>query len=428
MTYKDALEYIHSLRWKGKKAGLSKTWEMLELLGHPEKKLRFVHVAGTNGKGSVSVMLATVLKEAGYRTGLFTSPYIIRFNERIQVDLEEISDQELAYYTEQVKKVIEGMEEPPSEFEVVTVIAFLYYVHRKCDIVVLETGLGGTYDSTNVIPKALVTVITAIDFDHMAQLGNTMEEIAMAKAGIIKENGTVVFYGENDIAKKVIQRICREKNNRLTIPDFTSVTEHSADLFGQIFSYQEYDTVKLALAGSYQKKNAVLVLETLKELKRLSYQIAREQIYEGLKKARWMARFELLQTNPYVLLDGSHNPQGMKATMETVRRVSGGNSVRCIFGVMADKDISAMAGELLLTVQEVVAVTPEYPRAMEAKELYERLKEEKSRLNAKTQLNFCQTVADGLRLLLAKSEKNEFLLAIGSLYMAGEVKNFFSKQ
>lgn len=430
MEYNEALNYIHSLRWTGKKAGLSKTKEMLDMLGNPEKKLKFIHIAGTNGKGSAAAMLAAILQQAGYGVGLFTSPFIVRFNERIQYNFKEISEEELAELTEKVKGVVDRMEEPPSEFEVVTVIGFLFFLKMQCDIVVLETGLGGTFDSTNVIECPEVAVITTIGIDHKKELGATIEEIAAAKAGIIKPGCSVVFYGENEEAEQVIRTVCQKTGSSLRKPDFSKLMELSHSLQGQKFSYQDYSELTISLLGLYQKKNAALVIETVELLKEKGYRISREAVSDGLRTARWPVRFEVIATEPYIIVDGSHNPQGMAATMETVQEYAQGRRVFCVFGVMADKDMENMISSLLSTVTEVIAVQPEYPRAMEAGELTNKIQQTAERMNSTTPVFNGGKVADGMQLALSHCKKEDILLAVGSLYMAGEVLqwNYTKKQ
>ena len=312
MSYEEAVEYIHSLYWKGKKTGLEKTKELLDLAGHPEYGKKYIHIAGTNGKGSTAAMLDSVLRHAGYRVGLYTSPYICEYNERIQADGANIPNDALARLTTELSRLVEKMETPPSEFEFGTVLAFLYFKETGCEYVVLETGLGGTYDSTNVIANPLLCIITALGFDHTALLGDTMEEIASAKAGIIKENSRVVFYGDNPEGEKVIASVCKEKNASLSIPDFRQIVVEKPmeagfeiregkrvfSLNRQQISYKQRKNLLLALSGSYQRKNAAVVCEAIDVLRECGVEIPEKAVYQGLENVFWQARLEVLSSEP----------------------------------------------------------------------------------------------------------------------------------
>ncbi len=437
MDINAALEYIHSLRWMSKKLGLTKTNELLDMFDHPEKKLRFVHVGGTNGKGSTSAMIAEILRESGLKVGLYTSPYIMRFNERIMISDEnandvlygfsEITDEELAALTCEVKEKIDLMQEPPSEFEAITVIGFLYFLRKKCDIVVLEVGMGGEFDATNVIPAPLVTVMVNIGLDHMQYLGNTVTEIAKTKSGIIKKGSSVVFYGDNDEALSVIKARCEETGCKLTVPDFCRIENIHTGFDGQIFSYGKYKRVELSALGLYQQRNACVVLHAVEALKDRGLRITDKNIYDGLKCTKWLARLEVLRMNPMVIVDGSHNPQGMRATVDAIKTVINEMDFKgriiCVFGVMADKEHATMIEMLKEIASEIIAVRPEYFRAMEAEDLYN----EASLLckNSKTKVYKSGTVSEGVQLGLSHTNKDDILLCLGSLYMSGEVRNCF---
>ena len=312
MEYDEALEYIHKVSWVNKKPGLHRMKALLEQMNHPEKDLKFVHVAGTNGKGSTSAMLASVLKDAGYRVGLFTSPFIYVFNERIQCDGVMISNEELAELVSFIQPMAEKLQEPPTEFDLNTAIGMEFFRRKKCDVVVLEVGLGGTFDSTNVIESSLVSVITAIGFDHMKILGNSIREIAGAKAGIIKQNGDVVVYGQNKEAMEVFRSVCKEKHAKMSSPDYSSLRRVKADLHGQVFNYRDWKEVSIPLLGGYQLFNAAVVLETIQVLREKGYRICEEALRRGLSEVSWIGRFELLREKPVFIVDGAHNPQGIK--------------------------------------------------------------------------------------------------------------------
>ena len=264
MNYESALEYIHAVQWAGHKPGLTRTRTLLAALGDPHKQLRFIHVAGTNGKGSTAAMLASCLQAAGYRVGLYTSPFINRFNERIQVNGQQIPDEELVRLVERVKPAADAMADVPTEFEIITALGMLYFAERHCDIVVLEGGLGGTLDSTNVIDPPECAVITALGMDHVKELGPTIADIAAAKAGIIKPGSPVVSYGGVPEADAVILRVAKERNAPLTVVDFDKLKFEGGDLDAVTFDFDGLDGVKLPLIGSYQPRNAAVAITALR--------------------------------------------------------------------------------------------------------------------------------------------------------------------
>lgn len=439
MKYDEALTYIHGLYWKGKKSGLEKTKELLELCGHPERGLNCIHIAGTNGKGSTAAMLESVCRCAGLKTGLYTSPYIVRYNERIQVSGQEIPDEQLSLLTEYLAGMVEQMEIPPSEFEFGTVLAFLYFKEQQCDIVILETGLGGTFDSTNVIENPLLCIITALGLDHTAQLGSTMTQIANAKAGIIKQGVPVVFYGENKEGEAVIRKRCEELSSSLVMPDFAGLK--SEGLGGltdcQQFSYKrepgtdaleaaaeghniEYSHLRLSLPGLYQQKNAALVLEAVEQLKKKGLPLTVDAVQKGLCSVHWQARLEVLLNKPLVLADGSHNPLGMQATVESLRQYFQDKRLQFVFGAMADKELNAMIKLFLPLAGKVYVTAPAMPRAMDAEALLSLCQRN---CTGKTVPEFvlCRKVQDAVSLIRKEGEQ-EVVVVIGSLYLAGEVK------
>ena len=267
MSYESTLEYIHNVKWVGSKPGLSRTQELLAALGNPEKKLKFVHIAGTNGKGSTASCIASVLTRAGYRTGLYTSPYIIRFNERMQVDGVQISDAELEELTNEIRPFADAMTDAPTEFELITALAMQFFLKKACDIVVLEVGMGGELDSTNVIEVPEVAVITSIGLDHTAFLGETLAEVASAKAGIIKAGGDVVAYGLAPEADRVIAEKAVAVGAKLTFADFGRLDIHGFDLDACHFDFKPYCTLSLPLVGTYQPYNAALAITALECLR-----------------------------------------------------------------------------------------------------------------------------------------------------------------
>lgn len=416
MTYEQAIEYIHGLYWRGSKLGLTRTVELCRLLGDPQKKLKFIHVAGTNGKGSTCAMLSKILCEAGYRTGLFVSPFVDRFNERIQLNNTPIPDDDLAALVNEIAPVVDSMENPATEFEVIAAAAFLYYARQACDYVVLEVGLGGELDATNVIDTPLLAIITAIDFDHMHILGNSIEEIASAKAGIVKDGGTVLFYGQHEDALPVIKAVCEKHGADLHVVDRSSLKEGGYDLHGQTFDYLGYKDLRLGLLGKYQMNNAATVIDAVGLLREKGVEISDEALRKGLKETVWPARFELLRENPPFFVDGGHNPHGVRGTAETYKRLFPERKAKIIMGMMRDKDVSSSVELLLPIASEFYTVTPNNSRAMPSEELAELI-----RAYGATATPF-SSVSDAIETAARGDEPS---LAVGSLYMAGEVHEAF---
>lgn len=416
MTYNEALAYIHSVGWLGSRPGLSRTVELLKRLGNPEKELKFVHVAGTNGKGSTCACIASVLKEAGYKVGFNLSPYILRFNERIQISGEQIADEDLAALVEEVRVHAEAMEDHPTEFELITALALLYFKRQNCDIVVLEVGLGGELDSTNVIPCPEVAVLTAMGMDHTQVLGDTMEQVARAKAGIIKKGGTVVSYGGNAEADAVFRAVCEEKSARFIEADHSRVSAITFDLCDNVFSCEPYGEIHLPLIGRYQLKNACTAITALEELRNKGWKISNEDIRRGLASVRWPGRFELLCTEPTFMLDGAHNPHGMAATVESLRTYFPEGNIHFLLGVMADKDVAAMTEMLAPLAADFVAVRPDNDRAMSAEALGAAL------AALQRPVMVAESMADGVRMVLERAGERGVACALGSLYFSGDVR------
>ena len=421
MTYEEALAYIHSVNWAGSKLGLERTRELLEKLGNPEKQLKFIHIAGTNGKGSTAAMLSSILEAAGYRVGLYTSPYINRFNERMQVNHKQIPDQVLADLTEHIQPYADAMEDSPTEFELITALAMEYFSREKCDIVVLEVGMGGELDSTNVIGVPEAAVITAMGLDHVKELGPTMADIARAKAGIIKAGGDVVSYGGNSEADAVFARVCEEKGARLHQPDFTAVVPGDFGLDGQSFSYGSWKDLRVPLAGSYQTNNAAMALETVDVLRGKGWDIDHEAVRRGLAETRWPARFEVLRREPVFIVDGGHNPHGIKATAESLQRLFPGKKFTFVTGVMADKDVESILGLIVPLAEQFFTVRPDNPRAMAAEELARRIGAMGGSATP------CQSVADGVARAIEAAGADGVACALGSLYMSGDVRACFAR-
>ena len=417
MNGREAIAYIHSQQWEKRTPGLHRIRRLLELLGNPQDGLKFVHVAGTNGKGSVCACLASMLQSAGYRVGLCTSPYLEDFRERIQVDRQPIPETELGVLTQRVRAAAEQLEESPSEFELITAIAMLHFRRSWCHIVVLEVGLGGTLDASNVISVPEAAVITAIGLDHTALLGNTLAEVADAKAGIIKPGGAVVSFGGCPEADAVIRRRCQEQGAFLTEMDPSRLTVRSLTPQGSTLEIRPYGPVHLALAGGYQPANALLAVTTAEVLRSRGWRLPDEAIFRGLSRVTWPGRMELLSSaGPMILRDGAHNPQGMAAAAESIRQLFPGKKVVAVLGIMADKDAAHMLPSLLPLTHQIFTVAPNNPRAMDPEVLAQAIRQQGVPAAA------CGDVEDALRRAVSAAGPDGVVCALGSLYLMGPVR------
>ena len=416
MNVNEAIEYIHSVCWKGSMPGLGRTQELLAKMGNPEKKLKFVHIAGTNGKGSTASMTASILQQAGYRVGLYTSPYIYRFHERMQVNGVEISDEDLAAVTEYVKPFADAMAESPTEFELVCCVAFEYFLRMQCDIVVLEVGMGGAFDATNVIETPEVAVITNIGLDHTDFLGNTVEEIALTKSGIFKDGGHAVIYRSSESVEKVFEDVCAQRNVSLKKADFDGLRLHSHGLEGQVFDCGQRKELFLPLLGVHQLKNAAVVLGIIETLQENGWHISEQNIRDGLRLATWPGRFDIVGRDPLFIIDGGHNPQCIEALVVNIQDYLKDQHVIALTGVLADKDYADMYKPVMPLVKEFVCITPPNPRKLEAAELAQHLRSVGAKANA------CDTIEDGVRAARELAGKDGVVLCFGSLYTIGSIK------
>lgn len=419
MNYDQAVEYIHSLLRFGTVFGLERIEKLLSRLGNPQKKLKFVHVAGTNGKGSVVAMCSKILQTAGYKTGMYISPFVLDFRERFQINSEFAEKQALAEAIEKVKVQIDALNSQGdiiTEFEAVTAAALLYFAKENCDIVCLEVGLGGRYDATNVIDTPEVSVITSVSLDHMQVLGDTVEKIAFEKAGIIKPNGVTVTYPlQDEKALGVIMEKCAGENNRLIIPNAGAVEILKTGIGGSEFAYGK-ERYKLSLAGEHQVYNAVTALEVIKELVKKGFDISHENIVSGLYSAGFPARFELLSDSPLTILDGAHNFDGARALKKTLLDI-GYKDIVAVTAMMADKEYEKSLGLILPMCRKTIAVKASNKRSLSAEEL------------SKTAKKYCgdvcaaDSVLHALKLAKESAGRETLILIFGSFYLAGDVKN-----
>ncbi len=418
MTAQEAIDYIETYTWSSTRLGLDRTRELLHALGDPQKKLKFIHVAGSNGKGSTCAMLDSILRSAGYRTGLYTSPYIQDFCERMQVNGRNIPGEDLARITERVRSFADSMGDHPSQFELVTAIAMQYFLEEGCDIVVLEVGMGGALDSTNVIDVPEAAVITNIGLEHTEYLGSTLTEIARAKGGIIKPGCTAVCYDSVPEVMNTLQNICLQQGAAFHVSRGEDLQELSHSLDGQVFSWKgkEY---RLPLLGPHQLRNAGTVLETVSVLREHGWNIPEAAVTEGLRKVKWPARFEVLCRSPLFILDGGHNPQCAEALNANLQDYLPGRKLCLLLGVLRDKDYRQMLDLILPFAGQVFCVTPDSPRALSAADLAAEVQKHGVPAAA------CESIRDGVRQALASDRD---VLAFGSLYLAGHVRSIFPQE
>lgn len=404
-------KYLEQLRLVGSRFGTDCEKELLSLLGNPQDKLRFIHVAGTNGKGSFCSMMSSVLQKQGYKVGLYTSPYIVIFNDRIRVNGLPIAEDDINDLFVRVRQKADTMKTPPSSFDFITAAAFLWFYETKCDIVVLEVGLGGRYDSTNVIKNSLLSVITGIAFDHTEILGDTIEKIAWEKAGIIKENCPALYGGNDEKALAVIEKECEEKHSELTVKNPDSLKILSTTLDGTEFEFDGKEYF-IRLLGLYQPANAATVLAAIDVLRKHGFEISETAVKDGLSSAVWQARFEKIADEPVVLYDGGHNPQGVRAAVESVRAYFGDKKINLLVGILADKAHGEMAEELAKIADRVICIAPPSPRALPAEALAEEFCEAGANARA------ANSIKEGVKIALSYKKP---VLVIGSLYSYNDV-------
>ena len=415
MTYNDAIAYIHGVSSAFCKPGLERISELCERLGHPERGLKFIHVGGTNGKGSFCSMLDSVLRESGMRVGLYTSPYITEFGERMRVNGENIPEDTLVRLVERVKPIAESMSDKPTEFELITAIAFLYFLEAGVDVVVLEVGLGGRLDSTNVIDSPLLSVITGIALDHTAILGDTVEKIAAEKAGIIKHGVPVLYGGEDEAAGAVIKAVAGERGSELVRVDYSVLSVKSMTLDGTVLDYKDNKDIKISLLGAYQPRNAAVVIEAVTLLRKAGLNISDAAMRKGLAAAVWHARFEIISDNPIMIFDGAHNPQGINAAVESIERYFNAG-VYVVSGVLRDKDYERIASTLSSVAKRAYTITPDNSRALSAEEYAEVL------CGYGVEAIPMPTITDAVKAAIGEAARDGMpLVCLGSLYTYADV-------
>ena len=403
MNYQSTLHKIHALNKFGTRLGLERVSALLHRLGDPQKGLQFVHIAGTNGKGSVSKMLAEILKAEGKCVGLYTSPFVIDCRERIQLNGEMIAQEDLCACAAKVFAAAEAMDDSPTEFEIITALAMVFFAAKQCDIVVLEVGLGGMYDATNVIDTPLASVITSIAFDHTEYLGDTLTSIAMNKAGIIKEGGkTVLAYGQAPEVVELIRQKAAEMHN-----DFYVCENKTRSYNGKAFFYKD-KLYELSMLGFHQMQNAVTAIETAKVLG-----AGDTAIFKGIKAARLPARMELVRRAPDVVIDGAHNTAGIDALCKTVRHFFADKKIIAITAMMADKAWQESVLKIESIADTVIATKASNPRSLEAE-----------KIGAYLHCDYDDNPREAYARACALADKNTLILICGSLYLASDMRSF----
>ena len=425
MNYEEAMNFIQNTNKFGSVLGLDNIRELLERLGNPQDQLRVVHIAGTNGKGSTLAFLAGIFRESGYRAGRYVSPASFSYEERFRINEENISKKDLCFYMEKIKNVAEEMVKDglshPTMFEIETALSFLYFLDKKVDVVLLETGMGGRLDATNVVKKPIATVIASIGMDHMQFLGDTLEKIASEKAGIIKEGCPVISYDNTKEVNEVIKNKAKQMHAKVTFVNSAGIRVLQESLNGESFSYRSsdgrwYEKIEIPLLGRYQINNAALALETLNVIKNY-YCISDFQTEDGMRKTIWRGRIEILEREPMVICDGAHNPDGAKSLLSFLQNNFTNQRLIYIMGVLSDKDYEQMVQILAPAADKIYTVAPDNPRALSSRKLcnciskYHQNVEERQRL------------AECLSEVRQKAEKDDVIIICGTLSFQNELIN-----
>lgn len=424
MNYEQTIEKIYSLLRFGSQPGLDRLKVFMDRLGNPQKKLKFIHIAGTNGKGSTSTFIASILSTQGYKTGLFTSPYVICFRERIQIDFNMISENDLISLVDKTFPILEDLQKEGiiiTEFEYITALAFLYFSEKNCDYVVLEVGLGGRFDATNIIESPLVSVITSISLDHTSILGNTLEEVAREKAGIIKPLCPVVFTSQEEIVNKVFFEKASSSNSKIYLSDFSKEIKYKINNNFLCFKLNNLN-IKSRLLGEYQIYNICNSIKAIEVLKKNNVQISDKNILKGIENAFIPARFEIIKTHPLLIIDGAHNPDGMKKLYNTIKMYLPDKNLIGITGMLKDKNIDSSLEFINRVFNKIICVEPNSPRKLDSNEMCIKC------------MNICDDVYDlsndyekALFTAYKFADSNSAIIVFGSLYLASEIRNILKK-
>ncbi|MBA7492690.1 Dihydrofolate synthase/folylpolyglutamate synthase [subsurface metagenome] len=432
-TYAEALDYIYDLTKYGIKLGLKNINYLLYLLGEPHKKLKIIHVSGTNGKGSTCSLISSILQSDGYKVGLYTSPHLVDFTERIEINRKPIERKKVSELLERIKPSIKKVANAPSYghptfFEVITSMAFLYFFEEQVDFLVLEVGLGGRLDATNVC-EPLISVITHIDYDHMDKLGNSLEEIAREKGGIIKPEGIIISSKQYDEVYKEIKKIVDEKNSLI----YSTGSEISyeivkSDINGVIFDlkgiYRNYKNLYTPLLGRHQAENAATAISAIEALKIRGVKISEKAIRAGLEKVKWTGRLEIIQNNPTLILDGAHNPSGVKIVRQALEEIFSYHRLILVLAIFADKDYKKMIQILAPNADLIITTKARNPRATPP----QIIAKEAAQYIEKNKIIVTKDIPQAINSALSNSKEDDLICITGSLYTIGEAKRYFKSK
>ncbi|KUK56337.1 MAG: FolC bifunctional protein [Atribacteria bacterium 34_128] len=433
ITYSEALDYIYDLTKYGIKLGLKNIKYLLYLLSEPHKKLKIIHVAGTNGKGSTCSLISSILQSDGYKVGLYTSPHLVDFTERIEIDRKPIDRKKVSELLERIKPYIEKVANTPSYghptfFEVITSMAFLYFFEEQVDFLVLEVGLGGRLDATNVC-EPLISIITHIDYDHMDKLGNSLGEIAREKGGIIKPEGIVISSNQYEEAYNEIKKIADEKNSLIYSVGREIIYKIvKSDIKGLIFDlkgiYNEYKNLHTPLLGRHQADNSATAITAIEALKIRGVNITEKAIRVGLEKVKWTGRLEIIRNNPTLVLDGAHNPNGVKVVRDALKEIFSYHRLILVLAIFGDKDYKKMIQILVPNADLIITTKAKNPRATNPL----KIAEEAAQYIDQNKIIVTENIPQAINCALSKSKKDDLICITGSLYTVGEAKRYFKNK
>lgn len=424
MNMDKVIQYINTNRGNGQKESLDRLFKLLDRLGNPHKKLNYIHITGTNGKGSTSALFYSVFKEAGLDVGVFTSPHLEKVNERIRINDDMISDEAYIRIVEEMEPIILELEEELDEkfyaFELLTTVAFIYFQEKQPDIILLEAGIGGRLDSTNVIENSLVSVITSIGLDHMKVLGDSKEAILYEKAQILKPNGRLVVGPIDSLLERIARDRAEAVNGLVTFIQKEAIIIHETTLEQQVFDFKEWKNITLSMVGKHQIENACLVLEAYKTLVAKGLPISKEAVFAGLKKAYWPGRFEKISDEPLFYIDGAHNQAGVSRLVETIEDTFPDNKFYFVVGMMQDKEYDTMLKQVGHLVKEFILVSPDPYRGFDVDEVAKSLEKQGFKVVTKTD------VQEVMSYIQENISKDETVIQFGSLYLVGDIKRINS--